>query len=139
VFDSSREFDSKSPVKLLAMYTRLLRPPERSFFLFGPRGTGKTTWLRQAFPRALWFDLVRDVEVLRLMRDPDAFRQAVEASPRAGWIVVDEVQRLPTVLNEVQDLIARHGPRYRYALTGSSAGNTRISWPPGWSTAASFP
>lgn len=57
------------------MYTRRLAPPDRSFFLFGPRGTGKTTWLRQAFPDAVWFDLVRDAELLRLVRDPDAFRQ----------------------------------------------------------------
>jgi predicted AAA+ superfamily ATPase len=107
------------------MYTRRLLPPERSFFLFGPRGTGKTTWLRQAFPDALWFDLIRDTELLRLMRDPDAFRQQVEAQPPGTRVVVDEVQRHPALLNEVQDLIARHGRRYRYALTGSSARRLR--------------
>lgn len=107
------------------MYPRLLAPPERSFFLFGPRGTGKTTWLRQAFPDALWFDLVRDAELLRLMRDPDAFRHGVEARPPGSWVVVDEVQRFPGLLNEVQDLIARHGRRFRYALTGSSARRLR--------------
>jgi predicted AAA+ superfamily ATPase len=107
------------------MYTRMLTPPERSFFLFGPRGTGKTTWLRQTFADALWFDLVRDAEILRLMRDPEAFRQAVQARPAGTWVVVDEVQRHPPLLNEVQDLIARHGRRYRYALTGSSARRLR--------------
>ena len=54
------------------MYPRRLVPPTRSFFLFGPRGTGKTTWLRERFPTALWFDLVRDTELLRLI-DPDIF------------------------------------------------------------------
>lgn len=107
------------------MFTRRPEAPDRSFFLFGPRGTGKTTWLRQRFPAALWFDLVRDAELLRLMRDPEAFRQAVEAQPAGQWVVVDEVQRHPPVLNEVQDLIARHGRRYRYALTGSSARRLR--------------
>lgn len=107
------------------MYPRRPRPPERSFFLFGPRGTGKTTWLRRAFPDALWFDLVRDAELLRLMRDPDLFRQRVEACRPGAWVVVDEVQRHPPLLNEVQDLIARHGRRYRYALTGSSARRLR--------------
>lgn len=107
------------------MYTRRLRRPDRSFFLFGPRGTGKTTWLRQRFQDALWFDLVRDAELLRLVRDPDTFRQQVEARPAGNWVVVDEVQRHPGVLNEVQDLIARHGRRYRYALTGSSARRLR--------------
>jgi predicted AAA+ superfamily ATPase len=59
------------------------------------------------------------------MRDPDAFRHAVEACPRGTWVVVDEVQRHPSLLNDVQDLIARHGARYRYALTGSSARRLR--------------
>src|SRR2546426_8284761 len=110
---------------MLAMFPRQLRLPDRSFFLFGPRGTGKTTWLRQVLPKALWFDLVRDAELLRLMRDPDAFRNQVEALPARTWIVVDEVQRHPALLNDVQDLIARHGRRYRYALTGSSARRLR--------------
>lgn len=48
------------------MYPRRLAAPERSFFLFGPRGTGKTTWLRQTFPDALWFDLVRDEDTRAL-------------------------------------------------------------------------
>ena len=116
---------SRIAVISLAMYPRRLVPPTRSFFLFGPRGTGKTTWLRERFPTALWFDLVRDTELLRLMRDPDIFRQAVEARPRAAgssWTRSSVIRRL---LNDVQDLIARHGPRYRYALTGSSARRLR--------------
>jgi predicted AAA+ superfamily ATPase len=103
------------------VYTRLLAPPERSFFLFGPRGTGKTTWLRQRFAGAHWIDLLRERERLRLVRSPGRFTQEVEALPARSWVVVDEVQRLPTLLDEVQDLIARHGSRYRFALTGSSA------------------
>ena len=84
------------------MYARRLRRPDRSFFLFGPRGTGKTTWLRQTFPAAVWFDLVRDAELLRLMRDPDALRQQVEAQPAGSWVVIDEVQRHPALLNDVR-------------------------------------
>jgi predicted AAA+ superfamily ATPase len=95
--------------------------PERSFFLLGPRGTGKTTWLRQVLPDALWFDLLRTSTFLELARDPDAFRRQVEARSRGDWIVVDEVQRLPALLNEVHALIAEHGRRYRFALSGSSA------------------
>ena len=103
------------------MYTRLLALPERSFFLFGPRGTGKTTWLRQRLAGAHWIDLLRERERLRLVRSPGRFTQEVEALPARSWVVVDEVQRLPTLLDEVQDLIARRGSRYRFALTGSSA------------------
>lgn len=103
------------------MYTRQLQLPERSFFLFGPRGTGKTTWLRQVLPDALWFDLLRTTTFLHLSQQPDAFRQQVEAVPRGGWIVVDEVQRVPALLNEVHAIIADHARKYRFALSGSIA------------------
>jgi predicted AAA+ superfamily ATPase len=106
------------------MYARLLRLPQHSFFLFGPRGTGKTTWLRAVLPHAKWFDLVRNEEYLRLLRNPAVFREAVEALP-GGWVVVDEVQKLPRLLDEVHGLIAEHGNRYRFALSGSSARKLR--------------
>jgi predicted AAA+ superfamily ATPase len=106
------------------MYARTLELPNRTFFLFGPRGTGKTTWLRSLLDpgRGRWFDLLLDRELIRLTRDPQRFTQEVEALPAGAWVVIDEVQRLPALLNRVQDLIARHGARrYRFALTGSSA------------------
>ena len=103
------------------MFTRRLGLPARSFFLFGARGTGKTTWLRHVLPDALWFDLLRTQTVLGLSRQPEAFRQQVEAAPRGGWVVVDEVQRMPSLLHEVHALIAEHGRAYRFALSGSSA------------------
>jgi predicted AAA+ superfamily ATPase len=109
---------------MLAMYARSLELPPRSFFLFGPRGTGKTTWLRAVLPQARshWFDLILDRELLRLTRDPERFTQEVEALAPGSWVVVDEVQKLPSLLNRVQDLISRHGARHhRFALTGSSA------------------
>lgn len=107
------------------MYTRRLSVPERSFFLFGPRGTGKTTWLRQQLPAALWFDLLRTQTFLDLSQQPDRFRQQVEARPRGDWIVIDEVQRLPSLLHEVHALITEHGRGYRFALSGSSARKLR--------------
>jgi len=60
---------------------RLLEPPKDSFFLFGPRGTGKTTLLRSWFPRALWFDLLSQQELYNLLRSPRDFAGAVEAHP----------------------------------------------------------
>lgn len=105
----------------MAMYTRSTPLPERSFFLLGPRGTGKTTWLRQVLPEALWFDLLRTSLFLELSQRPDTFRQRVEALPRGSWVVVDEVQRVPALLHEVHALISEHGRRYRFALSGSSA------------------
>jgi len=106
---------------MLVMFTRLYPSPSHSFFLFGPRGTGKTTWLRQVLSDALWFDLLRTHIVLALTRQPESFRQQVEARPSGSWVVVDEVQRLPSLLNEVHALIADTGHRYRFALSGSSA------------------
>ena len=103
------------------MFTRLLDLPNHSFFLFGPRGTGKTTWLRHVLPDALWFDLLRTQTFLALARQPESFRQQVEAQPKGSWVVVDEVQRLPSLLNEVHALIAERGRAYRFALSGSSA------------------
>lgn len=106
---------------MLAMLSRALRLPDRSFFLFGPRGTGKTTWLRHCLPNALWFDLLRTHSVLALSRDPQSFRQQVEATPKGSWVVVDEIQRLPSLLNEVHALVAERPGAHRFALSGSSA------------------
>lgn len=70
---------------------------------------------------------MRNEELLRLLRNPSLFRQAIEALPPSpnSWIVVDEVQKLPSLLDEVHGLIAEHGNRYRFALSGSSARKLR--------------
>ena len=107
------------------MYQRLLELPKTSFFLFGPRATGKTTWLRQVLPDAHWVDLVPSEAFLGYLRAPSLFRREVEALPKGGWIVVDEVQKVPALLDEVHGLIARHGKGYRFALSGSSARKLR--------------
>ncbi|TMA55652.1 MAG: hypothetical protein E6J75_11470, partial [Deltaproteobacteria bacterium] len=103
------------------MFPRDLALPGRSFFLFGPRGTGKTTWLRTVLPDAHWVDLLLDRELVRLTRDPGRFGEEVEALPPGRWVVVDEVQRLPALLDQVQHLLVRYPPRWRFALTWSSA------------------
>jgi predicted AAA+ superfamily ATPase len=110
---------------MLAMFTRQYRLPRHTFFLFGPRGTGKTTRLRHVLPDALWFDLLRTQVVLALGRQPESLRQQVEALPPGRWVVVDEVQRKPALLNEVQALIGDRGNAYRFALSGSSARKLR--------------
>lgn len=110
---------------MLAMFTRRLTPPARSFLLLGPRGTGKTTWLRQHLPRAQWYNLLLDRELLRLMRSPEAFRQEIETLPKAAWVVIDEVQKLPSLLNEVHDALSTSPQRWKFALTGSSARRLR--------------
>ncbi len=110
---------------MMPMFSRRLALPDRSFFLLGPRGTGKTTWLRERLPDARWYNLLLDRELVRLLREPDAFRREVDALPTGTWVVVDEVQRLPALLNEVHDVLSRHPRRVRFALTGSSARKLR--------------
>lgn len=101
------------------MFTRRLRPPEDSFFLLGARATGKTTWLQHHFPDATRYDLLLSSESLRLSRDPALFRAECEALEDGARIVVDEIQRVPALLDEVQHLMTRK--RQRFVLSGSSA------------------
>ena len=108
-----------------AMYPRVATVPDHSFFLFGPRATGKTTWLRHHLGDALWFNLLLEDDYLPLLASARSLRERVEAQPHGSWIVVDEVQRLPGLLNEVHDLISRHGDGYKFALSGSSARKLR--------------
>jgi predicted AAA+ superfamily ATPase len=88
---------------------------------FGPRGTGKTTWVRQNLAGALWFDSLRAKGYLPLLRNPDVFSQRVAAWPRGRWVVVDEIQRVPHLLDEIHALMNEDPKRHRYCLTGSSA------------------
>jgi uncharacterized protein len=105
------------------MYTRMMEPPSRqSFFLFGPRGVGKTAWVRARFADALFFDLLEAETYTRLLASPSRLGDQVPAGYR-GWVVIDEIQRLPDLLNEVHRLIEAR--RLRFVLTGSSARKLR--------------
>ena len=107
------------------MYPRILDVPHespQSFFLFGPRGTGKTTWLKQRFPDAVYLDLLDHALYLDLLAQPQRLRNLIPPG-HDGWVVLDEVQRTPLVLNEVHRLIEETGGRF--ILTGSSARSLR--------------
>jgi predicted AAA+ superfamily ATPase len=100
-------------------YPRLLSPPRASFFLFGPRGAGKSTWLRSTFPQAHRVDLLDEALYQSYLADPGGFARELRALPRGAVVVVDEVQRLPSLLNEVHRHIEERG--LRFVLCGSSA------------------
>jgi predicted AAA+ superfamily ATPase len=102
------------------MFPRLLPTPRSAFFLFGPRGTGKRTWIRSRFEDAVVVNLLASDVMLRYERDPAALRAEVLAQPRGRWIVIDEVQRAPRLLDEVHFLMEEKGYK-KFALTGSSA------------------
>ncbi|MEL6761678.1 MAG: DUF4143 domain-containing protein, partial [Myxococcota bacterium] len=101
------------------------RSPERTFFLFGPRSTGKTTWLREHLPDARWKNLLLDADYLPLLGDHRGFRAEIDALPDGSWVVIDEVQRIPGLLREVHDIISVRGQAIRFALSGSSARKLR--------------
>jgi len=102
-------------------FERLIGKPlsaGRSFFLFGPRGTGKTTWLKRRLPDRLFINLLRSEFYNPLSADPGRIRTLIPPQYR-DWVIIDEVQRIPALLNEVHDLIESRG--LRFILTGSSA------------------
>ncbi len=101
------------------MIRRILKDPNHSFFLLGPRGTGKSTWLRATFPEAYWVDLLSEDTYQRLLAQPGLFADELRALPSGQKVIVDEVQRLPNLLNEVHRLIEEK--RLRFILCGSSA------------------
>jgi uncharacterized protein len=101
------------------LYSRLARPPHGSFFLFGVRGVGKSTWARQRLADAYRVDLLDEGLYQRLLADPSLFAGMLRARPEESRVVVDEVQRIPGLLNEVHRFIEERG--LRFALLGSSA------------------
>jgi predicted AAA+ superfamily ATPase len=118
----AKRFDlivGKFTVKMTTMYTRLLQKPENSIFLFGPRGIGKSTWIRGLFGDAVVYDFLDSREAIRLERNPGVLFSEVESLPPGSWVVLDEVQKVPAVLNEVHRLIETR--RLRFVLCGSSA------------------
>lgn len=100
-------------------YERLTRVPDRSFFLLGMRGVGKRTWVRRALPGALRLDLLDEALFTDLLGDPSLFGHLLSETESGDWVVVDEVQRIPSLLNEVHRQIEDRG--VRFALLGSSA------------------
>ena len=97
---------------------RFFRVPDQSFYLLGPRGTGKSTWLQHELPDALFVDLLRPELHRELSSRPERLRDRVLATPRGSDVVIDEVQRIPELLNVVHELM-ESGGGWRFVLTGS--------------------
>lgn len=94
----------------------------KSFFLFGPRGTGKSTWVQKSFPNSPYIDLLDDATFQRLLTHPDDL-EGILPKKFHNPVVIDEVQRIPALLNEVHRLIENRG--FKFALTGSNARKLR--------------
>ena len=78
---------------------RLLKRPDRSFFLFGPRGTGKSTWLEYVLPDAFRLDLLDASLFLELSRDPHRLEAMIGKRAAGTWVVIDEIQKVPALLD----------------------------------------
>jgi predicted AAA+ superfamily ATPase len=105
------------------MFSRLLKvSKDKSFFLFGPRGTGKTSWVKSQFPKALYLDLLESSMYADLLANPGRLEELIPSSFN-DWIVIDEVQKVPALLNEVHRLIESR--KLRFVLTRSSARTLR--------------
>ena len=100
-------------------YRRLTAAPKGSFFLFGLRGVGKSTWTRDAFPDAAFIDLLDESRYHTLLANPGLLALELRDLSRARVVVLDEIQRVPALLNEVHRAI--EGDRRRFVLLGSSA------------------
>lgn len=90
----------------------------QSFFLFGPRGTGKTSWIQANFADALYIDLLKTQDYLLLQANPSRLESMVLAHAASQWIIIDEVQKIPALLDEVHRLIEKY--QRCFVLSGSS-------------------
>ncbi len=105
------------------MYSRLLKTPtQRSFFLFGPRGTGKTTMVKSSFPQAVYLDLLEAEIFNDLLANPQRLQNYIPHGTN-DFVIIDEVQRVPELLHEVHRLI--ENTKQKFILTGSSARKLR--------------
>ena len=103
---------------------RLFQIPDRSCFLLGPRGTGKSTWLRHRLPDALYLDLLDPALHRSLSARPERLRELLAGSPGKRTVVIDEIQRVPELLTVIHAILEEPSPP-RFVLTGSSARKLR--------------
>ncbi len=105
---------------------RFFQAPPDSFFLFGPRGTGKSTLLRADFPGALFVDLLDPDSFRTYISRPEQLRALVEGNPKVSRFVIDEIQKAPALLDVIHQLIEEKPRRsLQFILTGSSSRKLR--------------
>lgn len=106
--------------RILKQITRFFHlSNDGSYFLFGPRGTGKSTWLKTQYPNALWINLLEPEEFREYLTKPERLKELIAASPEQKTIVIDEIQRIPALLSLIHTLIEEKRG-LQFILTGSS-------------------
>lgn len=107
------------------MFTRrFLKIPKQSFFLFGPRGSGKTTWLKENFSSALFINLLEPEEFRTYQSKPERLRDTIKANKEQKVIVIDEIQHIPELLPLIHSIMEERKD-LQFILTGSSARKLR--------------
>ncbi len=104
------------------MYNRLIllpSAPKRSFFLLGPRQVGKSTLLKSTYPKSLYIDFLKSDELMRFQEKPSLLRTEYAVHQSEFPIIIDEVQKVPLILDEVHWLIENR--KTKFVLCGSSA------------------
>jgi predicted AAA+ superfamily ATPase len=99
---------------------RFIKKTRESFFLFGPRGTGKSTWIEMVFKNAMAINLLEPDVFRRFAARPEILREMVRAQTKSATILIDEVQKVPEILDVVHLLIEENRD-WQFILTGSSA------------------
>jgi predicted AAA+ superfamily ATPase len=97
---------------------KFLESENESLFFWGARQTGKSTLLKALYGEALWFDLLLADVYERLLRNPTLLRETILANPLIKTVIIDEIQRIPELLNEIHWLIVNTSARF--ILSGSS-------------------
>lgn len=100
-------------------FSRLYSIPTKSFFLFGPRGTGKSTWVKENLKPTLEINLLLQQSFLQLENNPSLLETKLSHLKKKSWVFIDEIQKLPVLLDEVHRLIEER--ELHFILTGSSA------------------
>ena len=108
---------------MIIRYFKMEDAETESIFFFGARQTGKTTLLKQLFPEARYYDLLKSEEYERLARQPQLLREELVDCPEGELVIIDEIQKLPYLLDEVHWLMVNCN--LRFILTGSSARKLR--------------
>ena len=104
----------------MELIDRFFKPPAASFFLFGPRGTGKSTFISKVFKDSLSVDLLDPERVRYFSAMPERLKEITDAYPKSGTLVIDEIQKVPDLLPVVHSMMEQK-KGWNFILTGSSA------------------